>query len=362
MASISKYAHKDGSPRWRVRYMLNGKRMTKAGFKSMNDARRYASVKEAEKYTGKASTEINCTLSEYIDIFMELDTVDLSPATIVLYNSFRNILNKTDIANKKIGRINSDDIKLLIKTWQAQNVKSSTINARMTFLGTIFNRAIKNREIQYSPMANVNYLKAPKHEHIILTPDEYKRLLEAAQNSHMYLPILLGGYMGLRKGEVLGLRWDDINFKENTMTINQTRMIIHKKEIVKTPKTETSKRELYMPPFVIAKLKEVKKKNIIGIDRFVCAYMDGTPIRPSLFFYHFKKLLKKAGLSEKTRFHDLRHTCASLLVAINTPDKEISEYLGHSNISITMDLYAGIFKDCKKDTAQKLDAYIDMKK
>ena len=177
--------------------------------------------------------------------------------------------------------------------------------------------------------------------------------------------MILAGYYGLRRGEIVGLRWESIDFEQNTITIEHTVVVAQvdgKKTIVEsdTAKTLSSLRTLpLVPQFrnILLSLKEEKElyQKLCGNaynrkeGRYIYTDALGNRIRPDYLTAEFPKFMEKNGF-RRMRFHDLRHSCASLLLANGVPLKQIQDWLGHSSFKITADAYAHL------DYASKLSA------
>ncbi len=185
--------------------------------------------------------------------------------------------------------------------------------------------------------------------------DEMAKLFDAAKGSRIEIPILLSAFYGLRRSEVLGLKWSAIDFQNNTITIKHTVTSCnlngkHVQIAQDTTKTKSSRRTLPLVPVFREKLLEVKayqeecrrlcgkcyNKQYLG---YICVDEMGDLISPHYLTSAFPKLLEKNGL-RRIRFHDLRHSCASLLLANGAQMKDIQEWLGHSDFSTTANIYA----------------------
>jgi integrase len=180
-------------------------------------------------------------------------------------------------------------------------------------------------------------------------------LFEAVKGHKLELGVIFGAFYGLRRAEIVGLRWESINFEANTITIEHTVTVAHidgKNVIVAadTTKTKSSFRTLPLVPPIRAKLLTVKAEQ--EQNRALCGksynraegqyiYTDalGNRIKPDYLSGEFPKFMEKQGF-RRMRFHDLRHSCASLLLANGVPLKNIQEWLGHSDFSITANIYA----------------------
>lgn len=195
--------------------------------------------------------------------------------------------------------------------------------------------------------------------------DEANQLLEKLKGHWMYVPVVLSMFYGLRRSEVLGLRWGDIDFANNTMIIRHTRVYGNaegkgaalERDILKR---KSSYRTLPVPEPVRVILDSTRKSRY-GNDEtpeneYVCLNKDGKPIVPNYFTQCFKRFLQENNLRE-VRLHSLRHTCASVLIQNRTPLIEVQQWLGHSTLETTADLYAHLEYETKlmsADTMKKI--------
>lgn len=200
-----------------------------------------------------------------------------------------------------------------------------------------------------------------------LTADQVKLLLDAASEAGDRLEALyvLAVHTGLRQGELLGLKWDDINLEAGTLQVRRALTTAKGGLRLAAPKTKGSRRRVSLTGAATDALKAHLKRQLEEIDRagplwqehgLVFASETGAPLdRRGLTSRRFKPLLKRAGLPEKTRFHDLRHTCATLLLTKNVNPKVVSEMLGHSNIAITLDTYSHVLPNMQDSAARALE-------
>jgi integrase len=234
----------------------------------------------------------------------------------------------------------------------------------------VLRKALYNAEKMQLIQRNVaDFVELPKLKKFksgVYDENQVKSLLKVAKENDMYLPILLAVSIGLRLGEVFGLQWKDIDFKNNTIVIQRSLSLINRKLIFHEPKTEKSNRVIVVSDTIIKELenqqvKQNESKSIMGqaytdYDLVNC-YDDGLPINPSNYTHRFAKLLKRNGLPH-IRFHDLRHTNATLMLKQNIPAKVASERLGHSTVGITLDLYSHVLREMQEEAAKKIDSVI----
>ncbi len=204
------------------------------------------------------------------------------------------------------------------------------------------------------------------------TETELNKLFEISKGDPLELIVLITAFYGLRRSEVLGLQWDSFDFENKTITIKHTIIITntdgkHRKlEGKNRTKNKSSYRTL--PLFddiarILLKSKEIQEnfKRAFGNSynkkylNYVFVKHDGNIIRPNYVTEHFSTILKKNNMKH-IRFHDLRHSCASLLLAKGIPMKSIQEWLGHSDFSTTANLYAHLDCSSKKSSANALES------
>ncbi len=173
--------------------------------------------------------------------------------------------------------------------------------------------------------------------------------------------------LGLRRGEILGLRWSDVEFEQRSLHVNQAIQRIGDKLQVTEVKTEHSRRGLVMTESVIRALKsrrarQAQERLLAGLEwkdsELVFTNPQGGPLEPMTLHREYKQMLKAAGLPTDVRFHDLRHTAASLLLAEGVHLRVIMELLGHSSITLTANTYAHVMPAAMRDVADRMDSIL----
>lgn len=199
-----------------------------------------------------------------------------------------------------------------------------------------------------------------------LTPGELAVLLENAQSNQFYPVIYTAVSTGLRQAELLGLTWRSIDLDYLSISVTQT---LYKRRGIcefKEPKTAHSRRRVAMTPKLALFLREYRAEReslylhlgqTLSIDSLVFANIEGKPIDPGVLTHNFQRIVKRSGL-ENVRFHDLRHTFASLMFLRGAKPKVISEALGHSSVAFTMDTYSHIIEGMQSDAMALLDEVI----
>ena len=229
--------------------------------------------------------------------------------------------------------------------------------------------AVKIDLIDVNPADKVERPKKDRYVGSFYDAEEVNALFEAAKGTKLELPILFGAFYGLRRSEAIGLKWDAIDFEQNTITIRHTvtSCDLDGKRILvasDTTKTKSSMRTLPLVPFMrerLLALKEEQQENrrlcgrsyIKDYLEYVCVNEIGDLIKPHYVTESFPKLLKTNGMRQ-IRYHDLRHSCASLLLANGVPMKQIQEWLGHSDFSTTANIYAHLDYSSKLTSADAM--------
>jgi len=196
-----------------------------------------------------------------------------------------------------------------------------------------------------------------------LTPTEVEVLLETAADNYYYPVIYTAVSTGLRQAELLGLRWRDIDLDMLSISVSQ---VLYKRRGVcqfKEPKTSHSRRRVAMTPKLALFLREYKAEREwlcqqlgrqLALDDLIFTSVEGKPIDPGVVSHNFARIAKQAGVNG-VRFHDLRHTFASLMLLRGAKPKVISEALGHSSVAFTMDCYSHIIGGMQEDAMALLD-------
>lgn len=235
-----------------------------------------------------------------------------------------------------------------------RGVSANTVIHRHANIRKALQYAFKLGLIDSNPADRIERPKKEKFVGSVYEEDELNRLFEIVKGDPIELGVILGAFYGLRRSEAVGLKWDAIDFKKKTITIRHTvtqATIDGKSKIIQKDRTKTksSYRSLpLVPPFeeLLHRLKAQQELNQKLCGRSYCKkytgyiYVNeiGELVKPGYLTQHFPLILQKNGM-RKIRFHDLRHSCASLLYANGVSLKEIQEWLGHSDISTTSNIY-----------------------
>lgn len=263
------------------------------------------------------------------------------------------------IANIKMQKLTPMQVQALYQS--LTHLSANTINKIHKLLKDMWTKAAALELISKNIMLNVQAPRFTKKEIEIFRPDEIRRILEACKEHPKlqlrYPAILLAAMTGMRKGEVLGLRWCDVNLAESEIyirrTLQQTRIGMY----LDTPKTKSSIRKLKVPAVVTAALRELKARAAhIDIKQETLCFVtrNGTPLNPRNFERLWHDLLRYAKVDYRS-IHVLRHTHATELLASGVPIVEVARRLGHSKIAHTLELYGHAIPNYDKTIVDKIN-------
>ena len=306
---------------------------------------------------------------DYLVSYLKRVEPELQKNTIVSYRSMTNGKIRRYFQRRPqltVGNLKPQDIQDFYQSLFADGVVANTVIHYHALLRRAFQQAFKEERIDANPFDRVGRPKKNKFHGENYTQEELLTLLHLARGDVIYPAILLAGAMGLRRSEALGVRWSRIDWEKRTVLLD-TKIVEYREngkkkvEPVEEMKNKSSRRTLPLPDPVVVMLqvqkehREVYRKMFQGsystqyLD-YVCVNQLGELLRPSYVTDHFRELLEKYGLRH-IRFHDLRHTFASLLINQDVPLINVSNFLGHSDLSTTANIYAHLDKASKQASA-----------
>ena len=248
-------------------------------------------------------------------------------------------------------------------------LSANTVRKHHVLIHGALKDAVNKNMIPYNPADRVTLPRVESFEAGFYNAEQANKLLEVAQGDPLELVVVLMLFYGLRRSEVLGLRWSSVDFDKACFTIEKTR--VQSKSGIddkNRTKTKRSRRSLPLVPEIVeimkaAKVRQTENRLFFGgeyvANDFVCKWPDGTPFRPDFVTRSFKRLLVHNKLPV-IRFHDLRHSCASLMLSKGYSLKEISEWLGHSDISTTANIYGHLEYEQKVNLAIGMAGILDV--
>ena len=327
------------------------KRKTKT-FSKLSEARTALKTHELDLIKGDAVEPNKTTLNAAIKQHLETLSLKSEASTIYGYQGIARHIESHAIGKRPVQDMKPADIQAYLQFLQKEKgLSSNTALKHYNFLNSVLNLLEQQEVINRNPVKRVVSPKKVKHEPEYLTAEEATAILARSKDDRMELPFALGLYTGMRRGELCGLLWENIDFDKNTIRVKVNRLNVGADIIVKKPKTESSERTINIVPELKAALlkeKEAQENNKsllaskYNSEGYVLCFNDGREIRPNYLSEMFKRWFEKPSNKDLHTItpHELRHSFVALAIAAGVPLYEISQALGHGDIGITSRIYA----------------------
>lgn len=337
---------------------------------------KYDNKKDAEKHLIDLKSSINnnkfiiskdITFVERYKQYIYCKDRKLSPATIKIRESFLSSNIEPFFKNIKLQDISPVILQQFTNYLYSKYSKGSA-QYRLASVKAVLSEAYRLKEINENPS---NFIKIPKvrtntKETELRVPkepyskEEVRTIIENIEDKIIEIPILLMLTCGLRYSEMAALRWQDIDFNNNTLTVNQVLIYTGNEILFKEPKTDGSIRTISIPQELINKLKKWKIKHnkyrlegVLEYPELVCLNNKLMPVLEVSLLAHFKRFTKNINV-RSIRLHDLRHTHATMLVLSGVDFKTISNRLGHTDIKITMNRYSHVLEEMDRKASDNI--------
>lgn len=346
--------------------LVNGKRKQKqiGGFSSPKEAKD-ALIEVQSKINNNRYTLDNVSVGQIFEIwFRDYVDIQLAPKTKLYYHGLYSNYIKPSLEFINLRDIRANTIEKFYYSIERKGASKDIVYKCHKTLRACLNKAYKWDYIDTKIMDKVTSPKEPKASIDFWETDTIKRALELTVNSKVHYHICVSLYLGLRLGEVCAIEQSDINFNKRFLRVNKTLQYIKGKVIIKEPKTESSKREIPLSDTMIDVFKnriKYTKENQLFMGQkynhkyinYLSVFENGDIMTDSYVTKRFKKDIEKLDLP-LIRFHDLRHSCASWLIANDVNLKIVQEILGHAEYSTTANIYAHASRENKKQALDKL--------
>ncbi|MDN5363970.1 MAG: hypothetical protein PWQ91_1031 [Eubacteriales bacterium] len=316
---------------------LTGKRKQKwlSGFRTKKEAEAALAEAIRQVQTGEFIEPAKQTVGEYMEHWLQIHAPNLSPRTYRRYSEAIRLYITPNIGSIPLSKLKPLHIQELYQK-AGSKVSPATVLYVHRVLHIALKQAVKWQILPNNPCEAVDPPKPKRPQVQVLTEEEVKKLLLAVEGDVIFLPVYLAIVTGMRRGEICGLKWADIDLEGGVIHVQRTLQQINGTLIEKPTKTEKSNRSIALSKAMVEVLKKHKRKQIqekliLGsayLDNgFVCAWPDGRPLLPDYISRKFAQIVRKIGI-KKIRFHDLRHTHATLLLKQGVHPKIVSERRG----------------------------------
>jgi integrase len=357
---------KDG--RWEAKYTAHtaeGPKRRALYGKTRKEAADKLARALADRAGGYTFDTENITVGEYLDRWLnDSDRSSVRTSTYERHEQIVRLHIKPALGRVKLLKLSPAHVQGLYRDKLDSDLSPATVQKIHAVLHKALAQALKWTMI---PRNATDAVKAPRptpEEMHPLSPEEARKLMEAAHGDKLEALYILAVHTGMRQGELLALKWEDVDLNRGVIHVRRTLVRNGGRIALGEPKTKNSRRPVDLTGAAVEALKTHLEQQLEDIQRLGDLYLDdglvftsgvGTLINPSnLRRRSFKPLLHRAGLPQ-IRFHDLRHTCATLLLSRNTNPRLVQALLGHATVAITLDTYSHIIPGMGNLTARTME-------
>ena len=357
MAFIVKRETQKGSIRYDVVFVdHNGKRRQRVGGSRWADAEALRKRLERELADGTYGNKLEeITFADFSKKWLEeYAELKVKPRT---YADYEQVVQKhlnPFFGKMLLSNIKPGNIQEYVSRKAKENLSPRTVNKTITVLKMIMKRAVIWEYLKDNPARFTESLKEEKNEMEFLKPDEIRRFLSAA--SPEYYPLFAAAVLtGCRQGELMGLRWSDVDLEQGVIYIRRT---YHPQFGFGKPKTKMGERAIVISPELVNILQTHRQQQHGKARDLVFQNKAGGPINhQNMMTRQFYPTLELAGL-RRIRFHDLRHTYAALMISMGENIKFIQKQLGHASLITTMDTYGHLLPEVSQGFGKRLDTLV----
>ncbi len=361
----SVFLRKDG--RWEAKFKVEETGRYKSLYAATeNEAYKLLEDAKYQQKQGTLATGRDQTVKQFLEYWLQ-DVEKPASRRLNTYIDIENIVRLhliPDLGHMRLQTLTSADLQSLY----AKKMRGGTSASRIVSINRVLHKALKHA--RFLKIVGVNAAQGIKLPHVekykgpVLEAEQARLLLEKAKEFDLDMIIALAVVTGMRRGEILGLRWSDIDLVKGELRVERT--LNYKGNygfFENDPKSETSKRLIILPRFMIDMLhahyeRQSEFKAAMGADwverNLVFTSKNGKFIVPNTLLRHFYRLLEDMGLPPM-HFHDLRHSAATILLSMGVPANVVQELLGHSDVAITLGIYGHVLPSMRRETVDKLE-------
>ena len=307
------------------------------------------------------------TVEQYLKTWLDAAKPSIRERTWVRYEQYVRLHVLPTLGKLSLEKLTPQHLQRLYSERLDAGLSPTTVHHLHATLHKALSQAVRLNLVQRNVADLVDPPRIAKHEMTTLVPDDARHLLDVASGARLEALFVLALTTGLREGELLGLKWRDVRFEEKALEIRGSLQRVKAGLVVREPKTKQSRRRVGLTEAALISLRRHRTRQAEerlrvgpaweGLD-LVFTDEAGAPIDATKFLRNsFAPLLKAAGLP-KMRFHDLRHTAATLLLGRGIHPKIVSEMLGHSQVGITLDLYSHVTPTMQREATAAMDAIV----
>ena len=356
---------------YEVRYRdADGRQRTKGGFRRKRDAEAFAVDVESSRQQGTLIPHgrASARFDEVAAAWLESIDSRRKPKTVEGYERLLHVHVLPAFRHRKVGSIAYGDVDRFVRSIEALGRRPGTVRNAFYVLKMVLDYAIRDGNLRVNPCLDVDLPSAQSPEMLFLTGAQVRTLASAiderwAARGPYGLLVETAAFTGLRAGELAALRMSNLDLRRGTVRVVSSASIVRGRRVEGPPKSRAGRRTVIVNRALCDSLRSHLGDRLLDRDALVFTEADGTPLKFGSFYSQRFKPAVRAVLPvhlHGLRFHDLRHTYASLLVEQGAHPKEMAELMGHSSVQITLDRYSHVMPRMTSALADRMDhAYRD---
>jgi integrase len=352
--------------KWRAAVIVDGKRLSR-NFDTKIECSAWIKEAQSQIERGMTYQKANVTLGDFIQQWLEIHKTTLAPKTALQYEQLVQNYIVPQVGKIKLRELRLDRVEAHYVTLQKNGLSSRSVRFVHAILHKSLNDAIRRGYVGYNAAQGAILPRSELKEMVFLDTDEVLQFLITVQESPYNALYTLAIKTGMRKGELLALKWSDLNWQSGTILVQrQVQRIKGQGLVFRPPKTRAGRRTIQLGEKTLETLRKQLARcklleSVTGDNwkdlNLIFPSTVGTPLGGSNISRDFRKQLEKASV-KNIRFHDLRHTAASLMLNNGVPVLVVSKILGHSKTSTTLDIYGHLIPTMQENAARIMDEIV----
>lgn len=317
---------------------------------------------------GAALGDDRQTVETFLTNYLHTIKSAVRPKTHASYAQLVRLHLKPGLGHFRLARLQPDHVEVFLRRKQDDGLSPRTCQYLRQVLRRALGRAVKAELVARNVAALADPPRVVKKESATLTPDQARTFLGKLAGHRLYTLVSVAISLGLRQGEILGLRWQDVELDRGVVRVRHALQRFGKAAGWKLvePKSESGRRSVKLPGSMVAILRSHRKRQLEErlaagerwkVNDFVFATQTGGPLEGCNLNRDVKRLLKAAGLPE-LNFHKMRHSCATFLLAQNVPARVVMDVLGHSDIRLTLNTYSHVIEQLQDTAAAEMETVL----
>jgi len=345
----------------------NGRRIRKSFYgRTRREVQQKLVVSLRDLQQGISPTDDRLTTAAFLGRWLDDVKPTIRSRTFVSYEQTVRLHLKPTLGRTPLSKLRPQQIQALLNVKLVSGLSPRSVGIIHAVLRAALGQAVQWDLVPRNVATLVQPPRAPRAEITPLTPEQARGFLDAIRGDRLEALYSVAVALGLRQGEILGLRWSDVDVEASTLRVAQALQRVNGRLEFVEPKSRRSRRTIPMPPTVARALRahrsrQLEERIAVGPrwreSDLVFTTSIGTPLDSRNVTRRFQAALERAGLP-RLRFHDLRHTAASLMLAQGVPARVVMETLGHSQISLTMNTYSHVVPALQREAADRMEAVL----